>query len=858
MNIKRSGLILALTVTFYSPADAQSGPTTYPPFKTVVAGPEYDRSAFHNWLWGKHYRKEWITPVSIHEMILDTVAGGLTPYKAGGSRQSKTLRLHNPKQQEFVLRSVDKDFGNALPPIYRNTFVEGIINDQVSTAHPYSAVTVSPMAAAADIYHTNPQLAYVPKQPALDSFSENYGDKLYILEQRPDEDWTDADNFANSDKIISTYKLFNKMRNDADNRVDQQAFIKARLFDMLIGDWGRHEDQWRWAKTKQGKTNLYEPIPRDRDQAYTKFDGVATKFALSLAGAGYLQSFNYKIKDPKTFSYPARNLDRRMANETTLEDWTNAASEIQKALTDAVIDDAVKQMPQEVYPISGPEIAAKIKSRRDHLGEYAEEYYKFLAEEVEITGTKGSDYFEVKRLNDGQTSVEVFNIKKDGDIERKPYYSRVFQSSETKEIRLFGFSGHDKYFVSGDVNTGILVRIIGGHDRDVIVDSSYVAHGTRKTRVYDDENNDFTTSNETKLHLKYDSLTHEYKYDDYYYDKRGMKISFSYNNADRFYIRVGYRRHDYEWGKAPFGYESGIYLAYSLNQSAFSLLYDGTFNQLVGKWNLKVNLFADAIRWQNFYGLGNETKSLNSALYYRMRTSEFNGYAGLQRDLSPRSSFAIGGFLQLTTIINDKDRYVTDYYPAFKLNAFDEYWFAGLQADYTYQNLDDRIIPTKGISINANATYKQDFTNPDRSFLRYGGIVRLYVPLVAKFSLCIYTGAYSVTNSDAEFFELPTIGGSINMRGFRRERFRGQTAFWDSNELRWITNARTHIMNGKVGLVGFVDDGRVWEPGENSSTLHVGYGGGVLIAPFNKFMLTATYGISNESKLIHLRFTKPI
>jgi hypothetical protein len=35
---------------------------------------------------------------------------------------------------------------------------------------------------------------------------------------------------------------------------------------MLIGDWDRHYDQWRWAEYKKGQV-IYRPIPRDRDQA---------------------------------------------------------------------------------------------------------------------------------------------------------------------------------------------------------------------------------------------------------------------------------------------------------------------------------------------------------------------------------------------------------------------------------------------------------------------------------------------------------------------------------------------------------------------------------------------------------------
>ncbi len=62
-------------------------------------------------------------------------------------------------------------------------------------------------------------------------------------------------------------------------------------------------------------------------------------------------------------------------------------------------------------------------------------------------------------------------------------------------------------------------------------------------------------------------------------------------------------------------------------------------------------------------------------------------------------------------------------------------------------------------------------------------------------------------------------------------------------------------MNGKAGLLAFVDDGRVWVPQEKSSIWHVGYGGGILVAPFNKILFDVTYGISDEDKLLQLRLS---
>jgi hypothetical protein len=302
---------------------------------TVIAGPQYAISEKQQKKWGENYRQEWNTPVKVKIVMLDTLAGGLTPYQAGGGRQTKSLRLRDAAGREYVLRSVDKTFGGALPEIVKGTFIEDIADDMVSIGHPYSSVTIQPMIEAAGIYHTKPQIIFIPKQTRLGEYNEKYGDVLYLFEQRPDEDWKTADNFGNSENLVGTEKLLEKITEDNDKRVDQLAFVRARLFDFIIGDGGRHEDQWRWATIKKDGKTIYRPIPRDRDQAYALLEGKRTKLVTS--PFDHLQSFDSVIKDVNTYNFPARNLDRRMSNEVTLEQWVAIAKDLQAKITDEII-----------------------------------------------------------------------------------------------------------------------------------------------------------------------------------------------------------------------------------------------------------------------------------------------------------------------------------------------------------------------------------------------------------------------------------------------------------------------------------------------------------------------------------------
>ncbi|MFT3911536.1 MAG: hypothetical protein QM737_19080 [Ferruginibacter sp.] len=573
-------------------------------YKTVVAGKEYKKSRFYQSLWGKHYRKEWTTPTTFKIAMLDTLAGGLTPYEVGGSRQTKSLKLRDKNNREYVLRSIDKTFAGALPPITKGSFIEDLANDQTSIAHPYSALTIAPMAEAIGMYHTNPQIYYIPKQKALGEFNDRIGDDLYLFEQRPDENWTTAPNFGNAKDIKSTDKMLEKIHEDNDRSVDQKAFLKARLFDMVIGDWGRHEDQWRWAEMKEGKKTIYEPIPRDRDQVYTLFDGYLVGSAKRAARIKHLQTFKHHIHNVNAFNYPARNLDRHLLNSLSLTQWKETAADIQKLLTDHVIDSAIKLLPPEVYNISGPEIASKLKSRRDHLLEYAEKYYKVLAKAVDITGSYDRELFEVKRLHDGITEVNIYKITDKEKIKDKPFYSRTFYKHETFEIRLYGLGGEDQYEVSGDVNKGISVRLIGGNDKDKFTDASHVKGFGHKTEIYDDAKNEFKKTKETSLHISSDSAIHAFKYHAYKFDKRGFKGNLFYNRADRLFIGINYLVTKNKWRKEPYGFTQFFGVNYSITQNAFSATYRSRFTKLLGKWDGVFYANYDFIRLDQFLWIG--------------------------------------------------------------------------------------------------------------------------------------------------------------------------------------------------------------------------------------------------------------
>jgi len=813
-------------------------------FKIVIAGPQYNTAPSHQKRWGTHYRKEWATPVKVRIVKLDTLAGGLIPYERGGGRQSKTLRLRDKQGREYVLRSIDKSFGGALPEIYQGTFIESIIDDQVSIAHPYSAVVIAPMAEAAKIFHTWPEIIFIPEQPALDSFNKDFANQLYLFEQRPDENWETAPNFGSSSKIIGTEKLLEELDEDNEHRVDQLAFVRARLFDFFIGDWGRHEDQWRWAVFKDGDEKTFRPVPRDRDQAFTRLDGKMLSRVISIAGLNHLQTFDSTIKDITTYNFPARNLDRRMANEATLKQWTGIAEDLKYFLTDKVIEQAVGLLPPEVFPVSGNEMISKLKSRRNHLTEYATTYYKFLAKDVDIPGSDKKEFFEISRINDNETTVKMYKIKKDGERGKEPLYERKFLTSETSEIRLYGMDDEDVFRINGSAGKGILIRIIGGEGKDSILDGSSVAGSKKLTQVYDSEKSGFISSAETKLHISSDSVLNSYNYKNFEYDDKGFFVKPGF-----FSLSFGFGKKTEKWRKEPLGNQQSIKIKYSINRAAVNVEYNSIFYQALGKWNVGFTAGVGIPTVVNFFGIGNETGFSDfDRRYYRLRSHEYYGKLGIDRRMG-QHLMQLNGFYQTVKIIEDESRFITDFKDINNPVDLERKHFVGGEAKYKYQKTDDPVVPVRGFTFQAGASYTYNLNSNDRSFTRLTSDAAVYIPVIKNISLAFRAGGATI-NGNPEFYQLNMLGSHDNLRGYRKQRFYGKQSLYNNNEIRLIFNARSKVFNGKMGIIGFYDIGRVWYPGEQSDIWHSGYGPGVFLSLFNKITLSGTYGISKEGSFI--------
>jgi hypothetical protein len=815
---------------------------------TIAAGRQYEKPGWHQFFWGSNYRKVWTTPVAVPVFMLDTAKGGLTISKEGGGHQTKTLRVKDKNGREYALRSISKTLGAVLPENFKGTFIEKQVNDEVTMSNPYGAAIVPVLAEAAKIYHTNPVYVYLPKQPRLDTFNAKYGDGLYLFEQKPNDDWSIANNLGNFPDFFDTEDVIEKLLEDNHFSADQKTFIRERIFDWFINDWDRHEDQWAWGERKTGDKILFVPVPQDRDQAFFKHNGVLLNAGLGAAGLNYMQSFDDNVKNIKTFTYEERNLDRFFTNKMVLSDWQTTAQDLQQLLTDAVIDKAVKQLPAEIYNVCGKDISTKLKARRTHLVEWATTYYYFISEEVQIHGSNHDEVFEVNNSND-ETTVKVFS-KHAYQKNDSAFYTRTFKPNETKEIRLFSVDGNDVYHINGSSNN-INIKIIGGKQQDSVINES-----NKKVVVYDDksENNFISKNAPVKLRLSNDTLVHKFDYAWFKYDKSGIVPEVFYNREDRVYVGLGYQHIHNAWRKEPFASKQSLSFHYSLSEQAASYTYSALFKNAIGKADISVLANYDIIRWIRFWGLGNDTKFVPDDVdYFTSRSEQWIFKPGIIKHYG-FNKITFSPFIQGVKVRHDTDRFVGKNFINSN-NIFKWQTFAGAELNYDVEILNDSVVPTKGFMFNADILAAQNLKESNRNFVKFSANAQVYVPLGNKFSYVLRTGAATVAGKP-EFYQYASIGGAPDMRGFKRERFWGKTVFWNTHDLRFISNVKSFFFNGKAGLIAFFDNGRVWMPGENSNTWHTDVGGGITVAPFNKALIDVTYGFAKDEKTINVRFNK--
>ncbi|MXV53197.1 BamA/TamA family outer membrane protein [Pedobacter sp. HMF7647] len=830
--------------------------------KVLAAGREYRAGKMKRTLLGEHYRNVWATPVKTPYLDLNTFAGGLTPLKMGGGHQTTSLQFQGKDGNLYQFRTVNKDPGQLLPDGLEQSAADDILQDQISSAHPYAALVIPDMAKAIGIYYAAPRLVYVPYSSLLGPYVQQVGGKMGFIEARPDEDLSDFKSFGNAKNAISTDKLYEKLFKDNENKVDQQMFLKCRLFDILIGDWDRHEDQWRWAEFKQGDQTVYKPIPRDRDQAFTKLDGSITK--LLMMAVPEPQNFGKQIKDPAKLSLGARDLDRNLLNNLSLNDWIKAANEIKSSLTDRVLENAMKKMPPEVYPLSGPEILSKLKSRRDELVDVAKLYYKTLEKKITIQGSDKREFYTIHFDNDS-TQIITRKLNKDNNTEQE-LFNRKFANKKTKEIDIYERGGKDSVIVNGEcLANPIKIRLIGGEGKDFFQDKSKKSNIV----VYDDSKNNIKKGENTDVRVTTQNLTKDYDpFNFFNYNEKGFAPDLNVNGDDGIFLGLSHSLTLYKFNKSPYSYKQNVLFRWAPKTNAINFRFTGEVLSLFGA---NTDLVVGAIyqgpqNTFNYFGEGNSIKYNNSDIIspYRVRTKTVNSIIFVRHRFSNSFQIGIGPGYEYYNILRSEGRYVASPDFSYQDQIVHPSQFITVRSFTNTNFVDNEIFPTTGFTWRNQANYFLETTNNAQQHVQLKTDLTFYAtpnfnfPMTFAFRIGGATniGGYKFfqSNSIGNNYNLSIFGRDISLKGYRDNRFSGRSYLYGNSEVRFpVTTIRNYLFSGTLGITGFFDLGRVYSSVSETDKWHTGYGPGIWVNLFNKIIFSGGYGFSEDGHLFTVK-----
>ena len=845
-------------------------PTSFPEFekketeisRRPINTPVKKVGLVHNLLLGKHYRDLYLKEYTFPVLDLSSFKGGMEIMKRGGGNQTNSLRMRDKDGHQYVMRALTKDASRFIPyPFNQISGTQSLVEDNFLSTHPFAPFAIADLADAANIYHTNPKLFYIPKQPTLSYHNDMFGGDVYLVEERAGGNWENSESLGESKKIISTVDVAAKITKNHKHKVDQQWAVRSRLFDLTIGDWDRHDDQWRWAiEEQEDGTKIYRPIPRDRDQPFSKYDGFVVGLArLALPFLRQLKTFNPDVKNMKWDTWSARYFDRTFLTELEWEDWQKEAAFIKANITDEIIDKALQNFPGESYDLTAAEISEILKSRRDNIEKFARQHYELVAKKVDVVGTEKRELFEVERLDNNRTKVTVWEISNKKRKKKNQVYQRVFEGADTDEIVLYGIGDDDEFKLTGQVKKGILVRIVGGLGKDYVLDESSVSGGSKKTKVYDsiDEENRLELGTEGKdlTSDKVEENTYDRRHAHYEYDFGIPFPILAYNQDDGLVIGLDYKSTKYKFKKTPYAEVHQFTGTFASAPRAFAVNYHCEFLQTFGEWGAVFNASYKGDRFStNFFGIGNETLNPADDLSFnRVRRSSFYVDGGLRRPvLGGNGAFTISPTIERTQVDETPDRFISQDNLDLPDDIFEFKNYLGLRAKFDYENLDNHSDPHRGIRLHLAYARTANLTDFDRNFGNTKAELTLYQPLnkAETFVFATRVGV-SANAGDYEFFQAPTLGGRENLRGFRAERFNAETVFFHNTDLRVkLFTSYNNIVPFSLGIHGGVDYGRAWQPGEESDKWHVGYGGGIWLAPVDFIILSLGYYVSDDDTRI--------
>lgn len=590
--------------------------------KSIYPQADSGKSKIYNWMWGRHYRHLYTIPIRVPSATIETLGGGMDI--VGQAEGFHGLLLENKRKQLYLLKPLGGSTSFLESKFFReiynktdfkNTYLDEFLGDAYTIINPYTFLVADYLAKSAGLSFSPSRIYYIPSHIRKDTVADgsDIQDRLVNLINVPDINLRS--------NLYTTEDFLDSLQVSKNYMADQNLYIRERIFDMWTGDWNKTNENWEWQSHTVNDSVIYTPIVIDRNHAFTKVDGVLFKQMLKMLSLDFICNYDSLIlKDTKKINKLAFALDMAVAGRSDESVWIRQAQEIQRQMTDSLIDSAFTYLPEGVKHDEIELIKRKLKRRRLELEAVASQYYRLLQRTPVVAGTNQSDYFLIERQAPDRTVLRIYDPET-GDCRLE----QQFSGKETKELWLYGLAGNDTFEVKGNTRKDFPIYLISGEG-----ENQYQLNHNRKIHVYDKD----------------------YKYD--YQKIKYHKISFTpwgiYDSDKGISLGTFFTYTMYGFKRAPFTYQHRIGYNYLKG-----FMYAGIFPNYDGRRRLYLNASISSPRnFENFFGFGNNTAGYKEEKknYNRVKLRTYMFNPSFEMDLRKEEVMTFFGALWICTRLN--------------------------------------------------------------------------------------------------------------------------------------------------------------------------------------------------------------
>lgn len=832
--------VAASAVGIAAPVSAQGAqPAAGAQTVTVVAGEQYGKPLGGTFFWGKDYRDLWTAPIRVEVLDLGTFAGGLQIVRTVGGNESRGLALHGADGRDYTFRPVKKDLSGVVPVEFRDSVLVDIVQDQIAATLPLSEEVKGPLARAVGVLATPmARTVVLPDNDSLGTYRKEFAGQLGVLIEFPQPKSATNPGFHDATEILSASSFWEQRRGGAANvHPDTRAFLRARLLDLFVGDWDRHKGQWRWARLP-GQP-LLQPVAEDPDMALSDYEGAALTAARFLRAP--FVTFEGKYSPFYASEKNGWDVDRFLLTDIEHQEWTAIATDVKSKLTDAAIAGAIGALPPEYQKLRGDELIATLKLRRDNLLTYADQFYRYMAGEVDVQGSNAAEVASVEWQADGGLQVSIAD--QSGGA---PYYRRRFVRDETKEVRVYLHGGDDRVSIQGQKTGDIKVRVIGGPGNDRVDNASGA-----KVTLYDSEGQNQVEGRGMHVDSRNFTMDPRAEPNDLEWVPNqdwggitGPIIGIGYSADPGIILGWGFDVLKNGFRKYPYSSHQTFQAAYATGVSKPFLDYTGAFKRTGSnmEWILRARF--SGIEQLRFYGFGNETP-FNTSAHSLYEISDYQTELFPAVGYSKKGYFlAVGPFLQYSASGSTKPLTVLGTQQPL---GFGNFGHVGLRVEANLDKRKGKDVFAPGLAVNT--TLKQNFAawDAEEPFGSFAADLEGHAVGVPNRLFFSMKAGGKQAWGEYPFFEAAYLGRRTTL-GFGWNRFAGDALLYGGAEADFVFKKMRRLVPGDVGMSGFLDVGRVYLDGEDSSKWHPSGGVGLFYAAFQRTTLLGMKIGTNEDR----------